>query len=72
MPVLNGRIYPYKHFRRGEHITSICELSQQEFVFFKHTLTHKGWFLSWSLRMVLMCIGENGCIYYAERTEETA
>lgn len=70
MPVLNGKKYPYKRFVRGNHITSLDELSKQEFVFWHDALMHKGWFLSWQLRMVLLCIGENGCIYYAVKKEE--
>ena len=70
MPVLNGRKYPYKHFERGDHVKSLDELVKQDFVFWHKQLLHKGWFLSWQLRMSYMCIGENGCIYYAIKKEE--
>lgn len=69
MPVLNGRWYPYKRFRRGGHILSLDELARQEFVFWNDVLTHKGWFLSWQFRMAQNAIGENGCIYYAIKEE---
>lgn len=69
MPVLNGRHYPYKRFRKGGHVLSLDELARQEFVFWHDRLTHHGWFLSWQLRMTIMAIGEKGCIYYAIKEE---
>ena len=69
MPVLNGRHYQYKRFKKGDHILSLDELSKQDFVFWHDQLMHHGWFLSWQLRMTIMSIGEKGCIYYAIKEE---
>ena len=70
MPTLNGRKYPYKKFRRGRHILSVDELTNQDFVFWNDQLTPRGWFLSWQLRMILFAIGERGVIYYAIKEEQ--
>lgn len=40
-----------KKYSRGEPITSLDELMQQEFVYYNHKINHKGWFGSWQLRM---------------------
>ena len=38
-------------YRKGYRITSLNELAEQEFVFCNHKITHKGWFLSWPVRL---------------------
>lgn len=41
-----------RNYKQGEVITSLDDLSKQEFIFFKRKLYHKGWFFSWQLRWV--------------------
>lgn len=57
-------------YKKGGHILTVEELAKQEFVFFRHKLTHNGWFMSWQLRFVMRNIGENGNVYYAERNKD--
>lgn len=45
-----------KTFEKGETITTVEELLQQEFVFYNNKVTAKGWFLSWQLRMTVNAI----------------
>ena len=39
-----------RKYKQGEIITSLDELSQQEFVFFCGKIYHCGWFKSWQFR----------------------
>ena len=55
-----------RKYRKGGTITSLDELSKQEFVYFYHKITHCGWFMSWQFRMAKLFI-DRGCLYYAER-----
>ncbi len=52
-------------FHKGGHILSMDEFVKQEFVFLNDKITHRGWFMSWQIRMVYSMLGENGHIYYA-------
>lgn len=52
-------------YRRGPHICSLDELVRQDMVFWVDKPTHKGWFISWQLRMAANSIGKNGAIFYA-------
>lgn len=56
-------------YTKGDPIRSIDELLRQEFVFFHHKVTHRGWFMSWQLRMALDMI-ERGILCYAIRKED--
>lgn len=38
-------------YKKGEVLTSLDELMQQEFVYWNDKINHKGWFGSWQLRM---------------------
>ena len=55
-----------RKYRKGDPITSLDELSKQEFIYFFDKITHRGWFMSWQFRMAKQFI-ERGCLYYAER-----
>lgn len=37
-------------FTKGQLIGSLDELILQEFIYWKHKITHKGWFSSWPIR----------------------
>lgn len=39
-------------YKKGEKIKNIDELLQQEFVYWKDKIIHKGWFRSWQIGMV--------------------
>lgn len=52
-------------YRRGPRICSLDELVRQDMVFWVGKPTHKGWFISWQLRMAANSIGKNGVVYYA-------
>jgi len=39
-------------YKKGELIHSVGELSEQEFIYCNHKILHKGWFESWSIRLV--------------------
>lgn len=56
-------------YRKGGHILTLEELARQEFVYFGDKVTHRGWFESWQLRFAKRWLGENGRIFYAERTQ---
>lgn len=55
-------------YRKGEPVRSMDDLLQQEFVYFHHKITHRGWFLSWQLKFALDMLNR-GVIYYAIRKE---
>lgn len=52
-------------YHKGGHILSMDEFVKQEFVFLNDKITHRGWFMSWQMRMVYSMLGENGRIFYA-------
>ena len=54
-----------RKYRRGPRICSLDELVRQEMVFWVDKPTHKGWFISWQLRMAANSIGKSGVVYYA-------
>jgi hypothetical protein len=58
-----------RKYRKGERITSLDELSKQEFVYFFDKITHRGWFMSWQYRLA-KCYIDRGCLYYAEKAGE--
>lgn len=55
-----------RKYRKGKQITSLDELSKQEFIFCHHKILHHGWFGSWQFRMTQRFV-ENGYLYYAEK-----
>lgn len=59
-----------RKYRKGDKITSLDELSKQEFVYFFNKITHSGWFLSWQFRLATRYI-QRGWLYYAEKIERT-
>lgn len=40
-----------RKYQKGEPITSLDELMEQEFIYWRDKITHRGWFLSWPLRL---------------------
>ena len=54
------------NYRKGEQITSLDELSKQEIIYFRHKVTHCGWFMSWQLQTTKKFM-ELGYLYYAEK-----
>lgn len=57
-----------RKYQKGKKITSLDELSKQEFVYFYDKITHNGWFMSWQFRMAKNFI-DRGCLFYAVRTQ---
>ena len=55
-----------RKYRKGNPITSLDELSKQEFIYFHDKITHRGWFMSWQFSMAGRLL-ERGCLYYAEK-----
>ena len=55
-----------RKYRKGNPITSLDELSKQEFIYFYDKITHRGWFMSWQFRMAKSFI-DRGVLYYAEK-----
>lgn len=58
-----------RKYRKGNKITSLDELSKQEFIYFFDKITHRGWFMSWNLRLAYAYI-ERGLLYRAEMVGE--
>ena len=56
-----------RKYRKGKQITSLDELSKQEFVYLNDKITHNGWFMSWQFRNAKQLL-EKGILYYAEHT----
>lgn len=54
---------------KGDLITSLDELSRQEFIFHNHKVLHRGWFMSWGIRNTLDQI-KRGNIWKAKKTED--
>jgi hypothetical protein len=60
---------PYKRkYRKGDKITSLDELANQEWIYFYDKITHNGWFMSWQFGLAMRYI-KRGCLYRAERIE---
>ena len=57
-----------RKYRKGGKITSLDELSKQEFIYFRDRLTHHGWFMSWQCRVALMYI-QSGSLTYAVKND---
>lgn len=55
-----------RKYRKGRKITSLGELSRQEFIYFYNKITHRGWFTSWQIAMAQRLI-DRGCLYKAEK-----
>ena len=58
-----------KKYQRGEVITDFNEFLKQDFIYNRHKILHKGWFLSWRLNFAAMQIRQ-GNIFYAIKTEK--
>jgi len=56
-------------YEKGEVITSIDDMMNQEFIYFRDKVTHCGWFGSWQLRMTKRFI-DNGFIRYAVKKDK--
>ena len=54
-----------RKYRKGKRITSLDDLSNQEFIYFFNKITHKGWFMSWQFRLAQSYI-ERGYLWFAE------
>lgn len=59
-----------KHYTKGEPITSLDELVQQEFVYWNDKITHKGWFMSWQLKMTVDALKQGNVIFKANKIKE--
>ena len=59
-----------RKYRKGDPITSVNELLDQEMVYWRDKITPRGWFLSWQLKMAYDAINR-GEIYKAIRKGET-
>lgn len=53
-----------RKYRKGDKITSLDELSKQEFIYFFDRLIHNGWFMSWQYRLAQRYI-RCGWLFYA-------
>ena len=58
-----------RKYRKGDPVTSVNELLDQEFVYWHDKIYAKGWYLSWPLRMAHKAV-ERGEIYKAVRKGE--
>lgn len=57
-----------RKYRRGDRITSVNELVEQEFVYLDSKIIHRGWFMSWSFFFAANSV-YNGRVYYAVRND---
>lgn len=55
-----------RKYEKGEPITSLDELMDREFIYWRNKITHKGWFMSWPLRLVHLAIS-NGILFRASK-----
>lgn len=53
---------------KGKKITNISEVVQQDFIYCRNKLYHKGWFMSWQMQYMMNLISL-GVVYYAEGSE---
>jgi hypothetical protein len=56
-------------YKSGEKITNISTFIDQEFIFCDGKLYHKGWAMSWSVRLVISCINR-GSVRFAVKAEQ--
>lgn len=56
-------------FTKGQLIGSLDELISQEFIYWKHKITHKGWFSSWPIRFAFTEIQMKN-VFKANKVEE--
>mgnify|MGYP007111730444 CR=1 FL=1 len=54
----------------GPVIDDLTTLEKQEFVFVHHKVTHRGWFLSWSIRTALIFLDARAIRYALKKEEE--
>ena len=55
-----------RKYKKGEKITSLDDLANQNFIYVFNKITHRGWFKSWQLRLAQQYISR-GCLYYARK-----
>ena len=55
-----------RKYTKGDRVTSIDELVQQEFVYINDKIYHAGWFMSFQLSWAKRLI-EVGCVFRADR-----
>jgi len=58
-----------RKYERGEPITSLDELAEQDFVYWHDKVTPRGWFMSWQLKMTCDAL-KRGVIYKALKIKE--
>lgn len=63
MAKVNRRVNAVKRVKGGK-ITSLEELTKQEFVFYRDRLVQNGWFMSWQFRTVMIYM-HYGLLFYA-------
>ena len=59
-----------RKYKKGKPIKSLAELYQQEFIYFQHKITHRGWFGSWQLSLAQSYINR-GFLYRADKVNES-
>lgn len=57
-----------RKYRKGRLITSIDELSKQDFIYMNDKIYHQGWFQSWPLRTIMIGL-ENNRLYSAIKNQ---
>ena len=60
-----------KRYQRGEVITDFNEFLKQEFIYHRHKVLHRGWFLSWTLHYAVSQL-KHGNVFCAIKTEKEA
>ena len=58
-----------RKFKKGDVVSSLDELVDSEFVYWRDKVTHRGWFLSWQLKMTQDAI-KSGVIRKAIKIQE--
>lgn len=58
-----------RKYDKGDKITSLDELVQQEFVYWNDKITHRGWATSWQIRMAYNAI-QKGIIFKAIKIQK--
>ena len=58
-----------RKYTPGKLIQSLDELMDQEFVYLNHKIMHRGWFMSWQLRMAMNSI-KGGHVRQAVKKED--
>jgi hypothetical protein len=57
-------------YQKGEVITDFNNFLDQEFVYNRHKVLHKGWFLSWRLQFALTQLKQGNLFYAIKREDE--